>query len=272
MSARWNFSRGIAIVAIVATWQLHAAPASAQSADRVNNSRSFFALPVELDVDRGAANGDAAIVRIMPVYTFPVRKNWKLVHMSILSLADAPSGTPIFPGSSGSGNNAGLSDFLHTSFYTPVSTGNLVWGLGIMASLPTATASGLGSGKWTVGPAFRVTYRTGAWNFGLVGGQRRSFAGSGNRPDVNQLMMRGAIRRQLRNEWFFVSAPIIVANWDAPGEKWIVPVGGGVGRRFEFGGKPWAFSMQAYYNAIRPEGAPDWVVRAAVVAAIPFGK
>ena len=89
---------------------------------------------------------------------------------------------------------------------------------------------------------------------------------------MNQLVVRGAIRRELHNNWYFVSAPIIVANWDAPGEKWLVPVGGGIGRYFEMSEKPWALSLQAYYNAIRPDGAPDWVVRLGVVSAITFGK
>lgn len=246
--------------------------AIAQTAEGVEGQRRFFALPVELDSDFGAANGDARILRIQPLYTWPVREKWKLTHLTIITLADSPSGTPVFPGEAGPGNNTGLSDTLHLTAFTPASTGNLVWGLGVLASLPTASASGLGSDKWAAGPGFRVTYRTGHWNLGIVGGQRWSFAGSGNRPDVNQLMLRGAIRRQLRNDWYFVSAPIIVANWDAPGEKWLVPVGGGIGRRFTLGGHPWAFSVQAYYNAIRPDGAPDWVARVGVISAIPFGN
>lgn len=234
-------------------------------------SRKFFALPTELDVDRGAANGDAGILRIVPVYSFPVGENWKLVNITALTLADAPSGTPVFPGDPGGDNNTGFSDLLHMSILTPPSESDFIWGAGVVVSAPTATASGLGSDKWAAGPAFRVVYRSGPWNIGMVGGQRWSFAGSGNRPDVNQLLIRGAIRRQLSDDWYFVSAPIIVANWDAPGEKWLVPVGGGIGRRTTIGGFPWGISLQGYYNAIRADGAPDWVVRLSVIAAIPFG-
>ena len=262
--------RLVAITGIIVC--LTCAPAGAQMADQLRESRKVFALPLELDVDRGAANGDAAIIRIQPLYAFPVSENWKLVNLSLVTLADAPAGTPVFPGEPGSGNNTGLSDLLHISLLTPEGDRGIVWGLGAAVSLPTATASGLGSDKWAGGPAFRVTYRTGAWNLGVVGAQRWSFAGSGNKPDVNQLLIRGAIRRQLNEDWFFVSAPIIVANWDASGEKWLVPVGGGVGRRFMLGGFPWAFSVQAYYNAIRADSAPDWVFRLGVVSAIPFGN
>ena len=230
----------------------------------------FFALPVELDVDRGAANGDAGIMRIQPLYTFPLTERWKLANLTILTLADAPSGTPVFPGEGGS-NNSGVADIVHASFLTPTRSSNFVWGAGFIASLPTATASGLGSDKWSAGPAVRLSYRTDRWTFGGVAGQRWSFAGSGNKPDVNQLIIRASIRRPLDNDWYLVSAPLIVANWDAPGEKWQVPVGGGLGRRFKLGKYPWAVSVQAYYNAIRPEGAPDWAARLSVISAIPFG-
>ena len=127
-----------------------------------------------------AANGDAGILRLSPLYTFPVFENCKLVHMTIITMADAPSGTPVFPGSPDSGNNTGLADILHTTFYTPASDGKFLWGLGVMLGMPTATANGLGSKKWTAGPALRATYRTELWNLGIVAaalvvcGQRES--------------------------------------------------------------------------------------------------
>lgn len=261
---------GLTILAIFCNGS--AAIAETEAEKQNDDIRGFFALPVELDLDSGAANGDATILRIMPLYTFPVFDRWKLIHLDIFTLADAPGGTPAFPGDPDIEHSAGLSDLLHASFYTPNRSGNFVWGLGAMASIPTATDDSLGSGKWTAGPAFRLTYRTESWNVGLIAGQRWSFAGSGNRADVNQLLMRGAINRQLPNDWFFVSAPLIVANWDAVGQDWLIPVGGGIGRQFTLGKFPWAWSVQGYYNAVKPDSAPDWVVRFAIIAAIPFGE
>jgi len=267
-NARNLVLNGFAILALLCQSQT----AVAETAKPIDGARSFFALPVELDFDSGAANGDATILRIMPLYTFPVLDRWKLIHLDIITLADAPGGTPAFPGGSGNGQTAGMSDLLHSSFFTPNSASNFIWGIGAMASLPTATDDSLGSGKWAAGPAFRVTYRTTHWNVGLLGGRRWSFAGSDNRPDVNQLLLRGAIRRQLPNDWFFVSAPLIVANWDSAGENWLVPVGGGIGRKFTLNKHPWAWSIQGYYNVIKQDTAPDWVVRFAIIAAIPFGE
>ena len=261
---------GVACLAFLGHGEL--THAQSDTSKPARDVRGFFALPMELDFDSGAANGDANILRIMPLFTFPVFERWKLINLAIITLADAPSGTPAFPGNPSTEHTAGLSDLLLASFVTPAGTDNFIWGAGVMLSLPTATSDSLGSEKWTIGPAIRLTYRTEMWNFGMIAGQRWSVAGTGNRDDVSQLLMRGMIRRQLPNDWYFVSAPLITANWNSPGEKWLIPLGGGIGRTFTRGSHPWAWSVQGYYNVVRPDRSPDWVFRFAIITAIPFGE
>ena len=230
---------------------------------------------MELDADFGAENGDATILRLMPLYGRPSKDNWKIVHLDLLTFADTPGGIPGRPGNPNPEQGEkvlGIGDLTHASFYTPPSTGNPVWGFGAMLVIPTASDIGLGSGKWSAGPAFRVSYKTGPWTLGFFGGQVWSFAGSDNRRDVSQLQLRGAVRRKMSNGWYFVSAPIITANWHARGEKWLVPLGGGIGKVMQLDSKPWAISLQGYYNVVKPVGAPDWSVRLSVIAAIPLGR
>lgn len=245
------------------------------SAVLAQESKRFFALPVEVDSDSGAANGDATLLRIMPLYGFPSVGNWDVIHLNLVTLADAPGGVPGQPGNPEPvpGDRVfGISDLMHASFFTPKTEGNLVWGIGGLFTIPIASDSALGSGKWSAGPAFRILYKTGPWNLGVFGGQTWSFAGDENRNDVSQLIMRGAIRRQLANNWYFVSAPIITANWKASGQKWLVPLGGGFGKKFGVGADPWALSLQGYYNVIKPDGAPNWAARLALVVSIPLGS
>ena len=247
---------------------------SAEPAAETKKDR-FFALPVEIDADSGASNGDATILRIAPLYGLGSLYNMEIVHIDLITIAGAPGGVPGRPGnpSPEPGPNVfGLSDLVHASFFMPDNSGKFTWGAGFMLSIPTATDARLGSGKWSAGPSFRFTYRTGPWNIGAFGGQTWSFAGDKERADVSQLIMRGTIRRQLPNDWYFVSAPIITANWNAIGQKWLVPVGGGLGKVVNIRSKPWAFALQGYYNAIKPDGAPNWSVRFSVIAAIPLGR
>jgi len=249
--------------------------AQAGSTDTGSAAR-YFAVPIELDLDSGADNGDASILKFAPLYKIPLGKRWSLVNLDLVTLADAPGGVPGQPGNpspEAGGRAFGLADLTHASFFTPQKSGNFIYGFGAILTLPVATAGVLGSDKWSAGPAFRVVYRNGPWNIGFFGGNQKSFAGSGARPDVDQLLIRGAIRRRLSDNWFLVSAPVITANWNAQsGQKWVVPVGGGVGRRLGPELSPWAVSVQGYVNAIKPDGAPDWVMRLSVVAAIPLGN
>ena len=243
------------------------------SAAQTEESR-FLALPVELDADSGASNGDATILRIAPLYGFGSLGKMKVVHINLITIADAPGGVPGRPGNPNPepGDRVfGLGDLVHASFLTANTSGNFSWGAGVMLSIPIATDDKLGSGKWSVGPSFRIGYKSGPWNVGAFGGQIWSIAGDDERNDVSQLIVRGAVRRQLPNNWYFVSAPIITANWNAIGQKWLVPLGGGFGKVVNIHSNPWAFSLQGYYNAIKPAGAPDWSVRFSVIAAIPQG-
>ena len=240
------------------------------------SAERYLVLPMEMETDRGAANGDATLLRVMPAYNWKINEDWQVVNLDLILLANAPGGRPGSPSNPEpipGGRARGLSDWLHASFFSPLKHGNLVLGAGFLLSLPTATDPALGSGKWAAGPALRFSWTSNHWRIGAFGGQRWSFAGKSDRADISQLMVRGTILYEPPGNWFFVSAPIITANWNAErSERWLVPVGGGVGRKFNLAGREWRASVQFYGNAVRPEGAPDWSARLAVTAVIPLGS
>jgi hypothetical protein len=271
-SRAWQGWLAVPLGLLVAT----ASQAVAQDGDRagLRMPPRSFALPMEIERDFGASDGDATIIRIMPLYSLRLNDAWRLVNLTLITLADVPGGVPgrpVNPNPVRGEAVFGLSDLIHTGFFTPEGQSGFIWGAGFILSLPTATDEVLGSGKWAVGPAIRLTYRRGPWNLGAVTGQRWSFAGQSSRPELNALLVRGTTRCRLSGGWYFIYAPIIVANWNAPSsQRWVVPVGGGLGKSFELHGRLWAASVQAYHNAIRPDAAPDWALRLQIVAAIPF--
>ncbi len=244
-------------MAVVGMW---AAAAVAQDA-----SGRIWLLPFEVDFDSGAANGDAIIGRFIPVNSLVVRENWKLVNVAMLTIVDAPGGRPGDPGNPeplAGPKVFGLGDLTDAVLYTRTTSKGLMWGAGAALGIPIATDDRLGSGKWQAGPAVRLGHQVGSWRLGLLATNRWSFAGDPERAEVHQLLVRGFIRRALGTNWFFVSAPIITANWNAAsGQKWLVPFGGGIGRSFEVDPPRINVSVQAYANVIRPDGAPDWVAR-----------
>jgi hypothetical protein len=71
--------------------------------------------------------------------------------------------------------------------------------------------------------------------------------------------------------WYFTSAPMNVANWDAgSGDVWTVPIGGGLGKIIP-GKPPLNVSLAAYYNVVTPDNMPaaDWQLRLQVQLMFP---
>jgi hypothetical protein len=59
-----------------------------------------------------------------------------------------------------------------------------------------------------------------------------------------------------------LTSPLVTANWEAEsGEKWTVPVGGGVGRIFRIGEQPMNASFQYFYNVEKLDPVGDWSIR-----------
>jgi hypothetical protein len=166
-----------------------------------------------------------------------------------------------------------LGDLTNAVFFTPPTRSQMfVWGFGPIFGFPTATDENLGSGRWSSGPAFRIAYRPGPWNLGAVVGNLTSFAGDADRGDVNQLLVRGLVRRQLGGGWYFTYNPIITANWNqSSGQRWLIPIGGGIGKSFEIGARQFAISVHGYYHAVKPDGAPKGLFRIALVLPVPLG-
>jgi len=230
---------------------------------------TYFMLPMEIDTDSGAANGGAVIGRLLPFNSIPIGRNWRLLNIAIVNIASAPGGRPGSPGNPEPmpGEKVfGLGDVSDSVLF---SKAGAWWGAGVILGLPTASYGALGSGKWSAGPAFRLGHTSGPWLLSLLAGNLKSYAGESGRADVHQLLLRVTVRRTFKEKWFFLYSPIITGNWNAKSsQRWLVPVGGGIGRHFDLRGTPLNVSLQAYRNVIRPDGAPHNVFR--VGFTIPF--
>ena len=100
-----------------------------------------------------------------------------------------------------------------------------------MLYLPTASDDLLGADKWGAGPTAVVLKQTEAgWTYGALVNHVWSFAGDGKRKAVNQMLLQPIISYNLPGGWYVNSIPMITADWKADaGERWTVPIGGGVG-------------------------------------------
>ena len=105
---------------------------------------------------------------------------------------------------------------------------------------------------------------------GVLLNNQWSVGGNPLRPPVNAFLAQPFANYNMAHGWYLNTSPIITADWlAASGERWTVPVGGGFGRVFRVGDQPVNASIQVYYNAIRPTGAPAWQLRTTVALLFP---
>jgi len=156
----------------------------------------------------------------------------------------------------------GFGDMTPTFFFSPSKPHKLIWGVGPVFVLPTATSKVLGQGKLSMGPSVVALVQPGHWTLGALINNAWSVTGSGGRPDVNQMTLQYFINYNLKNGWYLSSSPVVTANWQAAsGNVWTVPVGGGVGRVVRLGMQPANISGQFYGNAAYPSGGSPWGMR-----------
>jgi hypothetical protein len=189
-----------------------------------------------------------------PVIPFHITSDWNLITRTIVPVLSQPQLTP-------SGNREfGIGDVNPTFFLSPAHSGDLIWGVGPTFTMPTATTKNLGSYKWSAGPAFVVLTIQGPWVVGVLANNQWSFASVGNGKNVNALLVQPFVNYNVPggDGWFIFSNPIITANWNSSGRKWVVPVGGGVGRLFRVGKLPIKVQIGFFDNVITPKYGARW--------------
>jgi hypothetical protein len=230
-----------------------------------NPIASLISVPFQNNTNFGVGAYDRTsnILNVQPVIPVPLSDNLTLVNRTIIPIAYQPELGP------GLDSAFGLGDINYTGFFVPAATGNFTWGIGPSILLPTATDTVLGTGKWSVGPSAVGLLSEGPIVVGALVSQLWSFAGDSNRDDVNLFTLQPFFNYNFDGGWYLSTSPIITANWAGQGEQWTVPLGGGGGRVFNIGSQPVNASLSAYWNAVKPEGAADWTLRAQLTLLFP---
>jgi len=247
-------------------------PAAATNSDALrkaaqNPVASLISVPVQNNDNFGIGSDDRTqnVLNIQPVIPVRVSQNWNLISRIITPIIYQPTvSQPINQGASGFG------DLNPTFFLSPAKPGKIIWGAGPAVVLPTATNSVLGQGKWSMGPSFVALAQPGKWTLGGLVNNVWSFAGQSRRPDVNQMTFQYFINYNLNKGYYITWQPTLTANWEANnGGRWVVPVGGGIGRIMKLGFQPVNLTAQFYGNAVHPPGASPWGMRLQIAFLFP---
>jgi len=238
-------------------------PAAAVNADALrkavqNPVANLISVPLQNNTNFSAGPFDRTqdVLNIQPVIPFKLSEDWMVIARIIQPIIWQP-----YPNVS-TGGQYGLGDMNPTLFLSPRKPGKLIWGAGPAFVIPTATSDILGQGKFSLGPSFVALAQPEHWTVGALINNVWSVAGSGNRPDVNQMLLQYFINYNLKKGWYISLSPIITANWKASsGNVWTVPVGGGIGRVMKLGFQPVIVQVQFYGNAAYPTGTSSWSMR-----------
>jgi hypothetical protein len=253
-----------------------ATPAAAANADELrkaaqNPVASLISVPVQYNNNGGIDPGDRNqnVVNIQPVIPLKVNDNWNLIIRWITPIVYQPLPAPSPLPQVGV---AGLGDMQPTFLLSPRKPHKIIWGVGPIFQLPTATSNYLGQGKLGIGPNVVVLAMPGHFVTGVLVNNIWSVAGSGSRRDVNQMLLQYFVNYNMKKGWYLTTQPIVTANWNTPatsGGVWTVPFGGGVGRIMKLGFQPVNISVQAYGNAVHVPEASPWTVRATFALLFP---
>jgi len=212
--------------------------------------------------DVPVTGGTEASYSLQIVWPFALGEDWKLITYTILPTIQLPDGA--------GGYDFGLGDTLLNFFVSPTEpSGNWVWGAGPSVLLPTRSDPLFGSDYLGLGPSAVVYYTKNEWGAGVVLQNVWSLGGQGPNK-VNEFGAQYFLNYNLPKGWFLYSNSTVTADWTAnSGDRWTLPVGGGVGKVFNVGGQSMSASLQGVANVVRPANAPTWALNLQVSLLFP---
>ena len=218
-----------------------------------NPLAAMYSLPFQNNTTYGygAFERPQNVLNIQPVLPFSISEKLNFINRIILPVITQPSSIE-------DKSTTGTGDISWSAWLSPSIPGKIIWGLGPVMQIPTASSSEFGSGEFGIGPSFVALTMIDKWVAGIVTNNVWTF---GDKSE-NKFIFQYFINYNLPDAWYIVSAPILTANWNAVSDqRWIVPFGGGVGKVFKIGKLPINLNAQMYYNVVKPDGVGDWQSR-----------
>jgi hypothetical protein len=260
------------ILAVIVVTIFFAVPVFAQSEEELakmlsNPIASLTIVPIQADYDKNFGpdeEGSLWRINIQPVVPFTLNEKWNLISRTILPVIDQ-NDIPV----NGMGES-GIGDVVQSLFLSPQepTPGGIIWGVGPVFLLPTASDDALGSEKWGVGPTAVALKQDGPWTYGALTNHIDSFAGDHDRAGISMTLIQPFLTYRTRTMTTFILENQSTYDWR--GEEWAVPINFVVTQLLKVGKLPLQIGAGVRYWADSPDnGAEDWGVRLQVTFLFP---
>jgi hypothetical protein len=262
---RLAVATALVLVAITAQAEMSATELAKLAQNPVGN---LISVPFQnnTNFNVGPYNGTQNILNIQPVIPIEVNKEWNIITRTIVPVISQPQLSPT------TDRTNGIGDTVFSAFLSPAQPHGLIWGVGPVVQLPTNTSDELGNKNWGLGPTFVVLKleHGNPWVYGVLANNIWSLSSSKQGGSYNNGLIQPFVNYNFAGGFYLVSGPILTVDWKADsGQKWTVPLGGGIGKIFHLGKLPVNTTLQAYYNVVHPDNGANWQLRAQVQLMFP---
>ncbi len=236
------------------------ADTEAELAKKLSNPvASLISVPIQANYDENfGANDKGEIwrINIQPVIPIELNEDWNVISRTILPLIDQND----FPFLGY--DEFGMGDTVQSLFFSPKqpTQSGLIWGIGPVLYLPTATDDFLGAEKWGAGPTGVALKQDGPWTVGVLANHIWSFAGDDNRNDINATFVQPFLTYVTQTKTTLGINTESTYDWE--NDQWSVPVNLTVNQMLKTGDQIYQVGGGIRYWAESPNaGAEDWGLR-----------
>jgi hypothetical protein len=208
------------------------------------------------DINSGSPQA-GGVLAFQPVLPIPLWGEGKSeVRMIVRPIIPIIFSQPIPKGNNDFAHQGGIGDIQLPFLVNPPESmaGKWILGAGPVTMFPTATTDALGSDQFAMGPAVVLGYRHKKATFGIFPNYFWKVGSMGQDEDtanINQGSLLYFFNYALPNAWQVGCNPTIKYNKQATsGNKWLVPVGGYIGKTTKIGGLPVNIKFGLEYSVV----------------------
>lgn len=232
-----------------------------------NPVASLISVPFQFNLDGRIGAGEdirRTSLNIQPVVPFRLNRDWNLISRTILPVVTLQG----VPGPEAGEPNFG--DTVQSLFLSPARPGaaGVIWGVGPVALLPTATGQLSGIHQWGLGPTGVALVQRGHWTLGALANHLWSVANNGTNAGVNATLVQPFLSYTTTNAWTFSLNSESTYDWAA--DQWAVPLNLVVSKVTKVGNQLLSVGAGVRYWADGPPSGPHgWGGRLVVTLLFP---